>query len=311
MLENYITPSKDTPSRSGLYWNGLPGVTLDLLVSLTKDEQEDFQEFAADLYQRIITCFVADVQSKLADKFLVDLKLASRETSKFEETINTSSLYSGIKIYYKLPKYGKTHVVSVEVYSDSVQQDFEFTFQDKDESGRILKTVTTDLVEGINIINIDTYFNVDELFIGYDSLLLDLRETTTKNYSDYFNCTDLTCSFPCHNNSRGTITHINGGGFNVIFNSICSIDKVVEQNINIFKEAFWYRIGLELMHERVHSDRFNRWTTLTTERANELIRDYEFWVDQKLTNSIKSLRMKEDPICFSCKSLVSKSYQLP
>src|SRR5688500_17637604 len=103
MLEKYITPSKDTPSRSGLYWNQLPGVTLDLLSSLTKDEQEDFEEFADDLYARAIVNFIGEVQSRLADKFFVDLKLVSRETSKFEADINTSGLESGIKIHYRLP----------------------------------------------------------------------------------------------------------------------------------------------------------------------------------------------------------------
>lgn len=310
-MVDYITPSKDTPSRSGLYWNQLPGVSLDLLVGLTKDEQEDWEEFADDLYARALVNFTGDVQSKLSDKFKVDLKLVSRETSLFTADINYSALESGIKIDYRLPKYGRTQIVSVEVYSNSDQTGFAFTFRDKDESGRLLKTVTKDLVEGVNVINVDSYFSVDELFIGYDASLFPIRTTSTKYYSDYHSYTDLSCSFPCHGSSRGSIEHINGGGFNVIFNSVCSIEKVIEQNINIFKESLWYRIGLELMFERTHSDRFNRWTTLTTERANELIKDYEFWVDQKLTNAIKSLRMNEDQVCFSCKSSVYHSYQLP
>ena len=37
---NYITPSNDTPSKSGLYANGLPGVTLNLLDELTKDKKK-------------------------------------------------------------------------------------------------------------------------------------------------------------------------------------------------------------------------------------------------------------------------------
>jgi hypothetical protein len=311
MLENYITPSKDTVSRSGLYWNGLPGVSFDLYPSLAKEEHADWEEWAADIYQRMIINFVGQVQARLADKFFVDLKLVSRETSKFADNINSSALQSGIKINYRLPKYGKTQVVSVEVFSDTDQTGFEFEFRDKDENGRLLKTVTTDLVTGINTINIDTYFSVDELFISYDANLFDLRETTNKFYNDFLLFDDLSCSFPCWNNSVGTINHVNGGGFNVFFNSVCSIDKVIEQNINIFKEAFWYSNGLELMHERIHSDRFNRWTTLTTERAAELIKDYEFWVDEKLTNAIKSLRMNEDRVCFSCKSTVYHSYQLP
>lgn len=309
MLEGYITPSKDTPSRSGLYANQLPGVTLRLFDDLTKDEQEDWEEFWEDIYQRAVINFISDIQALLADKFLVDLKLVSRETSKFENELNTSGEISGIKIHYRLPRYGKTQVVTLEVSSSSSQQ-IEINFYDKDENGKLLKTVTESLEEGINIIHVDTYFTVDELFVSYDASETSLHTTTARYYDDYLIYETLSCSFPCYS-GRGSITHVNGGGINVIFNSVCSIEKVVEQNINIFKEAFWYKIGQELIFERIHSDRFNRFTTLEEDKIQKLAEDYDFWVTQKETNSIKSLRMREDPVCFTCKSIVSQTYQLP
>jgi hypothetical protein len=311
MLEGYITPSKDTLSRSGLYANGLPGVTLQLLDDLTKDEQEDFEEFWEDIYQRAIINFIADIQALLSDKFLVDLQLVSRETSKFGTDLNNSGLNSGIKINYRLPRYGIMSVSSVEVYSDSVQS-VTFYFNDKDENGRLLKTVIQDLVVGLNVINIDTNFTVDELYINYDASLTSLYATENKYYDDYLVYDTLSCSFPCYTGSgNGSVTQINGGGFNVIFNATCSVSKVIEQNINIFKDALWYKIGQELIFERIHSDRFNRWTTLTIERAQQLGGNYDSWVAQKEENAVKSLRMREDPICFSCKSIVSQTYQLP
>jgi hypothetical protein len=309
MLEGYITPSKDTPSRSGLYANGLPGVTLQLFDDLTKDEQEDWEEFWGDIYQRAIVNFVSDIQALLSDKFLIDLKLVSRETSKFENELNTTGEIAGIKIHYLLPRYGKTQVVTIEVSSPSSQQ-IVVDFHDKDENGKLLYSLTSDLVEGINIINVDTDFSVDELFISYDSAVTSLDKTTNRYYDDYLIYDTISCSFPCYSGT-GSVTQVNDGGLNVVFNSICSINKVVEQNINIFKDALWYKIGQELVFERIHSDRFNRWTTLSQERAKELIEDYDYWVTQKNSNAIKSLRMKEDPICFNCKSIVSQTYQLP
>lgn len=310
MLEGYITPSKETPSRSGLYANLLPGVTLQLLDDLTKDEEEDFEEFWLDIYQRAIINFIADIQARLSDKFLIDLKLVSRETSKFEDEYNTSGEVAGVKIHYRLPRYGKTHVVTVEVYSQGVQT-IELNFYDKDENGKLLKTVESELVEGYNTINVDSYFTVDELFVSYDSSAASISTTTNKYYDDYLIYDTLSCSFPCYGGGQGSVTQINGGGLNVVFNSVCSIDKVVEQNINIFKDAFWYKIGQELIFERIHSDRFNRWTTLTTERAEQLGGNYDVWVSQKEDNAVKSLRMREDPVCFMCKSIVSQTYQLP
>lgn len=311
MLENYITPSKDTPSRSGLYWNQLPGVTLDLLSDLTKDEQADWEEFAADLYERAIINFVDDVQAQLHEKFNIDLELVSRETSKFSESVNDSGLESGVKIFYRLPKYGRTQIIDLQVYSDTDQTDFTYQIKNDVENGVLLKEGSADLVAGLNIIHVDTYFDSDTLFISYDASLFTIRETSTKFYKDLLSFDDWSCWYPCYSGGKGSITHINGGGFNVIFDSVCSVAKVVEQNINVFKTAFWYRIGLELLRERIHSDKFNRWTTLTTDRAEQLEKAYIEECELKLTNAVKSLRMKEDPICFACKSTVYHSHQLP
>jgi len=311
MLEEYITPSEATPSRSGLYANQLPGVTLQLLDDLTKDEQEDFQEFWNDLYARTILNFTDEVQAKLADKFHIDLELVSRETSKFLTTSNSGG-FSGVKLEYTLPKYGKVHVLTVEVYANDDIEDAEIKFFDTDSGGALILTKTVDLEAGLNTINVDTDFSVDKLFIGYDADTFDLRGSENKFFGTYNSWSKLSCTFPCcFGNSQGSATQINGGGINAIYNVHCSIEKVIEQNINIFKNALWYRIGLELMRERILSDRFNRWTTLTTERATELQGIYITECEIKLSNSVRNLRMREDPVCFNCKSSVYSVNQLP
>jgi hypothetical protein len=312
MLTGYITASKDTPSRSGLYANGLPGVTLDLLSSLTKDEQEDWEEFWSDLYSRAITNFVGDVQGRMADKFNIDLQLLSRETSSFLDDLNTGSGIPGVRLNYSLPKYGVLHVVQIEVYSESAQNAV-FTFYDQDENGRELYEKTVSLTEGVNTINIDQDFSVDKLFIGYDVATISIRKTKNRHFDSchYFEFSDTSCLFPCYGGSKGSVTHVDGGGLNVIYNIHCSISKFVEDNINIFKEAFWYRIGLELIRERIFSDRFTRWSTMTPEDAASKESAYAKECELKLNNAIRSLRMKEDPVCFTCKSTVYASYQTP
>lgn len=313
MFSSFITASKDTPSRSGLYANQLPGVTLNLLDDLTKDEQEDFAEFWSDIYERSIVNFVSEVQGKLADKFNIDLQLVSRETSEFKEDVNAGIGYAGIRLDYSLPKYGILHVATIEVFAEVEHEEIEFVFRDTDESGRELFTKTVSLEEGVNTIYIGQDFRVNKLFIGYDRELASLRETKNKFFDNchYIEFSDTSCLFPCYNNSRGSFKQIKGGGINVVYNATCSILRFVEDNLNIFKEAFWYRIGLELIRERIFSDRFNRWTTMMPEDAekkeNAFIRECEL----KLNNAVRSLRLREDPVCFSCKSTVYSNYQLP
>lgn len=312
-FSSFITASKDTPSRSGLYANQLPGVTLNLLDDLTKDEQEDFNEFWDDIYERSIANFLSEVQGKLADKFHVDLKLVSRETSEFKQTLNTETGYAGIKIEYKLPRYGVLHMGEIEVYADFAQQAVKFEFFEKDETGRKLHEVEVDLEQGVNHVFVGQDFRADKLFIAFDPALVSIRETKNKYFDNcnYLEYSDLSCIFPCGTNSQASVKQVNGGGINVIFNAVCSIRKFVEDNLNIFKDAFWYRIGLELIRERMFSDRFNRWTTMMLEDAEKKEAAYIQECEIKLNAAIKSIRINEDPVCFTCKSTVYSNYQIP
>lgn len=596
-----ITTDKSIPSGLGLYANGLPGVTLSLFDDLTKDEQEDYLEFWDDIYQRSWDNFASDVQTLLADKFHIDLKLVSRETSKFLSTVNDATDSAGVTIEFTRPKYGRLHVNTVDVFLEKSQMSvtrkaigigggFDFvnisfangyyfgsdltaggaviirstdgltwetvatfpgatdipskivygngiflgtsiegSFTSEDGETWTFTAVTgldaTSLIFGNDIfvcrnaattvkysedgltwtsvttpsqtwnktifadgkfvaINTTTVYSsldlqlweevdlssqalgslsriahnngifvivdqgggihrspdavawsfdsayegvvwanvvagngvflavasstVDEAYnlistdgkdwaevVGYikssaansisfgnnvfvasehssdgeiasvinlideisdfgtiiiyeddedgDLLGTYTFDTTTrgkitvpihadfdadkifvsitpngyfrKSENRYFT-TDhpgsdkLSCSFPC-GYGEGAVTQVNGGGVSVTFNVYCSIEKVVCDNINLFKRAFWYRIGVELMIERRLSDRFNRWTTLTTERAEELMTIYQGEYDKHLKNSVKSLSMREDPICFQCGSIVDASTVLP
>lgn len=322
-LDGIVTTDKTIPSRSGLYANLLPGVTLALLDDLTKDEQVDYLEFWDDIYDRSKVNFINDIQTQLAGKFHIDQKLVSRETSQFTTTTNTGSS-AGLQIYFYSSKYTRYYVTYIQVYSNNAISNAVFTFYDTDQNGRIQGTVTSDVSIGLNTIYVDQEFEVDQrLFIGYDSRL-SLVQTENRyfnNYS-YYAFDKLSCSYPCaffggtyYGSDNGefavSVFQINGGGINAVFNLVCSIEKFICQNINIFKVAFWWRIGVELMVERIMSDRFNRWTTLTTERAKELMDLYHANYDTQLKMSCNNLKMTEDALCFECKSVVSATTMLP
>lgn len=313
--DDYITLSTDTPSRSGLYATSLPGVPRALLDDLTKEEQADDQEFFDSIYNTSKINFTSDVQGKLGKKFHYDQKLVTRETSKFLEDENTGTQLAGIKIESTLPKYARLHVLSVGVFAESASASpgLEINFYDTDEDGELLHTIDEEISAGRNTLNVDTDFEVDKLFIVFDPNNFSLRKTENK----YFNTTGydkLECTFPCGDPIYGygiSVSQIQGGGLNVKFVVSCSVDKFICENINLFKTAFWYRIGVELMRERILSDRFNRFTTLTTERANELMNLYQDEYEKHLNNAVDSMNIDEDPICFECKNIVESKPLIP
>lgn len=315
--DDYITLSNETPSRSGLYATLLPGVPRALLDDLTKEEQADDQECFADIYKVSKINFTSDVQGKLGNKFHYDQKLLTRETSKFIDETNTETELAGIKIECTLPKYARLHVLSVGVFAESASASpgLEINFYDTDEDGELLLTIDEEIETGRNMIYVDADFEVDNLFISFDPTNFSLRKTENK----YFNTGDaigdkLSCTFPCGWGGYGyevSVSQIKSGGLNVKFIVSCSVDKFICENINLFKTAFWYRIGVDLMRERILSDRFNRFTTLTTERAQELMAMYQTEYDKHLSNAIDSMNITEDPICFECKNIVESGNMIP
>lgn len=313
---DYIAISRSQVSRSGLYAVDLPGIEIAVLEGLFTSDQADYLEFWDVIYKRAWDNLVQDITTLLQDKFYVDQKLLTRETSEFLSDVNVTSGLAGIKIQFTLPKYGRIHIISVGVFSE---QDYsspagQILIYDKDESGELLFEGSQDIVTGRNDFHVDTDFEVDNLFVAYNPAVYEFRKTENKYYdTDYFSFGKLACTFPCFGlpGYQGSVYQINGGGLNVKYVVHCSEEKYVCENINLFKMAFWYRIGMELVHERRFGNRINKYVTLTFENWDEQNKFYGAQYDKALKNSTKSVNIYEDPICFSCKNVVTSKTYLP
>lgn len=311
--DDYIQIDRSTTARSGLYATDLPGVEVALLSGLTKDDQDDYQALWENIYTRAWQNLVSDISKALQDKFYVDLKLVSRETSAFQDDTNGATGLAGVRIQYDLPKYARIHVLSVEVYSNSNYNSpgIEIEFYDDDEGGDLLHSVSSEISSGKNIINVDTDFEVDALFIAYTGADFSLRKTENKFYASGYEYWDkVTCMWPCLG-GVASVKQVDGGGLNVKYVIECSVEKFVCDNLNFFKRAFWYRIGLELVIERRFGNRLNEFVTMTEERHEELFNFYNTQYQQDLMNSIRAHNIDEDPICFNCKGTVTSKSIIP
>jgi hypothetical protein len=310
--DRYITINRTTPSRSGRYAEDLPGVDSSLWELLNKEEQTP-DEFWEMIYKKAWDNLVSDLTHQLQNKFFVDSKLVSRETSKIKLDVNMSADLAGVTIEFKLPRYARLHIVSVDVFSDQAYTSPEglISVYDTDETGDLLSETSQELSEGRNTIFIDQDYEVDKVFVAFDPGIYAFRESENKKYGSpylYWNCNE--CAFDC-GGYEGKVVQINGGGLNVRYNVVCSIEKFLCENINLFKEAFFFRIGLEIITERMIGNRLNRFMTMTLERQEELFNFYNKNFVDNLERSVRSQNMNEDPYCFSCKELVSKRSSTP
>ncbi len=308
----YITINRTTPSRSRLYAEDLPGVDSAIWDALVKEGQED-DAFWPMIYEKAWNNFVSDLETLLQGKFYVDSKLVSRETSQFKADVNMSADLAGVTIEFKLPRYAKLHIISVDVFSDQAYTSPEalISVYETDENGELLSESSQDISEGRNTIFIDEDYEVNKVFVAFDPATYAFRETENKKYATpylYFGCDE--CAFDC-GGYEGKISQINGGGLNVKYNVVCSVEKFACENINLFKQAFFFRIGLELITERMIGNRLNRFMTMTLERQEELFNFYNRNYTENLERSVRSQNMREDPYCFACKELVSSRSQTP
>lgn len=312
--DGYIELNRSATSRSGRYASDLPGVEIALFEGLVKEEQNDYLELWDMVYDRSWTNLISDVSAALQKKFHVDLKLISRETSKYLDTVNSGSGLAGVELQFSLSKYSRLHVLSVEFYADQAYSSPGITiyFYDTDQDGDLLYSESAAVIAGKNTIFIDQTFEVDKLLIVYQKGDFDLRGTENRYYKTGYTSFDSkgSCMWPCLDGS-GSVSQINGGGLNVKYVVECSIEKYVCENLNFFTNALWYRIGLELTAERRFGNRLNEFTTMTIDRAAELQEFFNAQYQQALKNAVDAVNIDEDPFCFNCKGTVSSQSILP
>lgn len=310
---SYITISQAVAtSRSGRYATDLPGIDTAMLTAIARSTSENYATIWPTIYNRACRNMVADFSKNIQNKFLMNAQLVTRETSEFKDTPNSNSGLAGMLIEFNLPKYSKLHILSISVYSHAVYAAAEFKIYDTDENGELLATITSAVAIGRNTINVDTDFEVDKVFVSFDPAIYTYRETENKHFATpYISFDEIFCDFCFWDSYRGAFTQVNGGGLNVKYNIYCSVEKLVCENLNLFADALLYKIGHEITVERRLGERLNKFTVMIQERWDELEGFYNAQYQDNLMNIVKSKRIPEDQVCFTCSRMVTADYQIP
>ncbi len=312
---DYITASIDTPSQSGLYATDLAGVSVKLLDDLTRDEDADWNDFFDYIYKTAQRNLKIDVHRKLADRFHIDKKLITRETGTYLNEYHTSG---GVQIYFNLPKYARLQILSIDVFAENVSPvpQINLEVRKDDQNGEVLKTYTKTIVAGKNSIGIYQDFDSEDfsnynqkLYVGFTGP--SVKKTETRYYPNDTYLSEKDCYHINCDGVDGYVLQVNEGGLNVKFVIYCSLEKFIIENINLFREALFYRLGVDIMKERKTSQLVNLTTVLTEERAVELMEVFNTDYMAAVETATMNISMREDPICFNCKRSVSSKTNLP
>lgn len=308
-FSGYITASTDTPSKSGMYFTDLAGCTVSLLDDLTKEDHNDWTDCFDYLYSAAQRNLKIDVQAKLASRFHIDRKLLTRETSKFLTTYNSGSGLAGVKIQFYLPKYARMQILSIGVDSQSTGSKSFYVYKD-DENGDLLSTITATLTGGKQTIDVYQEFEENTIYVAYDLSQITTKQTVNKWFVNDWYGDDKTCSWNCYG-TNGSVWQINSGGIDVKFVIECSLDKFITENLPIFQYALFYRLGVDTMKERITTQRVNKTSVLTEDRAKELMMVFNDDYKAAIEAATMNIKLTEDPYCFRCKNSVSSKSNLP
>jgi len=310
-FSGYITASTDTPSKSGLYFTDLAGCTVSMLEDLVKEDHPDWTSGFEYLYKTAQRNLRIDVQRALANRFHIDKKLITRETSEFKDDYNGNSGLAGVRIQVSLPKYARLQILSIGVNSATTGAKSFYVYKD-DQNGDLLATISTTLTGGKQTIEVFQEFEEDEIMVLYDAGTMSLKQTQNLYYDTDNIASDKSCEFDCYfGGEPGVVSQVNGGGLNVKFILYCSMEKFILENLPLFQFALLYRLGVDTMKERLTTQRVNVSTVLTEERAKELLAVHNEDYKAALDAATMSIKMNEDPICFMCKKTVSAKVNLP
>lgn len=303
-FDNLITLGNISPEitpRSGLFVTDLPGISLNQFEALVKDGQTGVDEFWDKLYKRAKTTFLSQITARLNDSFHVEKVISSELSGVFvpERTINDSESKAGVSIEFLKSKYSVIEIQTIQIWSVGAVEGAIIEIIDNDTEVTI-KTIEADLNDGFNIIDVFEQFENENIRVVYDPTQVQSIETTNFKHIKKGCCTLCT---------RG-VEQINGGGLQVEFSTLCSLELFVCSRIGQFKTAFWYWIGVELMKERLTSELTNCFT-IDLEEAKRLLDIYDGEFQSALDPILKNMKIKDDHVCFDCKGSVTKKVLLP
>lgn len=317
---------------SGLYINQLPGVSLKSIDDLANAEQVSFLGVWSDVQTRSLTRLKTEVTNYFSKRYQLrtiseSLKLPTYYTNDTQNTPADAN-YRGFT--YDMGWYASglasIHIEYLNLYllSDApglVIKVFEVADQ---QTAWEIDSFTVDAVAGWNRIKVLKNYSVYKIFVGYDatdieSVYMPLNTVWSGGY--------WWTSFmwgppnsPYQAILRGASSDIPYGnlvelnnlyGMSGDISIICSFDEILCSNKEKFTECLWYLLGIELMTERLYSDRLNRYTTIDLKRAADLRTEFETRFMESMKSTFDGIELQTWDGCITCNAQVQLVHALP
>ena len=316
--------------------NSLPGISLKSFEQVANSEQQNYIGLWDAINERAEARLKNQIISYMSTRY--DIKRVRRTVDIFGSDTDAVSddkfkgiiINSGYSLVenWKISPLQSTSIDKIRFYKSNTTTatiiDVVF-FNYISKQILFTKTLTVaNLVQGWNEIDILLKFDCAVLGIGFLDTNINGVTYSTNDANGYFS----SCFDYCYGLDYGNCGQINGfisttaaiGGNlanNTTVNSLqavvtlgCEYDSAVCSNRLLFAEAYWYALGIELMTERMFSERINFYTSVKREEAKELLDLYNVRYEEALKNALGGLKFECDA-CLECNSQVQVFTQIP
>jgi len=318
---------------SGLYVNSLPGMPLMSIDMIANPEQINFVGVWNDVRIRAQNRLLSEVTARFAKRYKIK---SINHSNNIGRVIDVTTEFSplanggrGISISQNIDSCCTSsnlqciNVQSLSYYNNGDEGNVTITIVDA-ATKTVIYTTTKTMSAGWNTIPIEQSFNFDKIYLLFSvgegkSISLPLQTNVNDNWCRCIQqlCESDCCTgeikgieFPDLADLSSFTTGDDTFGLSAIYSLTCSYEPLICENRNVFKTAYWYLLGLELVIERIYSSRMNWWKINKTENES-LVELFTARADEALQQAVDGINLDMKDICLSCDNNISIINMLP
>lgn len=305
---------------SGLYVNDLPGISNEILVKLTNQEDPTYVDVWNMIQKRAGSRFSLDVREEMTKHYKLNSLMQGINVGNNVGSLATSVTDTvGFSIelidanYDFVPSpLASIHIQQIKFYCDDDVNSVIFSIWDLDATtytnGQVLWSKTVDIIQGQNVIEVNQTFH--NLYISPSwriAVVVDTANLVGLMYNmslpynrSMMSCCDVRIQGYSYDGGTSTSTFGNNTfGVSGIFSIVCNWDALICQNKTLFSRAWWYLLGIELITEVMYSNKLNQYTTVNLQRMDALRAEYQVEYKKALEQLAGGFKLSCD-CCIEC-----------
>ena len=303
-----------TTPPSGLYINSLPGISMKMMDKIADEETKTFMGVWDEINIRAALAF----ENKVTQIMTEDYKLCRiQEVINFGKVLTTdviapASEWRGFTIeqnheedlYYKNSSLSQGCVDEIFIYSAGIVASVPVKVFDLD-TGEELYSTTANLVAGWNTIEVNQCFDEQNVFVAY------WGELVTSKQLNLNNCNGCSCGccdiyYTGGSGEVDELTFANSTkGISGCWYMRCRWNNLVCCAKQEFAYPWSYMLGMEIMSERLSSDRLNRYTTIDIKTAERLRKEFSQTMETGLRSVLKQISISQYDCCVECNNALT------